>query len=186
MMPRIPRPFTGQNAWWVDALASILALGVAQGVVVGATAFINGGSRGGASDRPTAADTALVLQRPGGSDGVTGFTPLTVSLEGSVEGLYPGASVGLPIEVRNPTEATLRLDVLEVRVGQPDREGCPASALLIGPDRIPGGTDLPVSLMIEPGTDETVSVAVTMATDADSACQGAVFPLDYFAQGELP
>ena len=185
MMPRIPRPFTGQNAWWVDALASLLALGVAQGVVIGATTVIDGG-RGGANDRPTAADTALVLERPTGTDATLGLTPLTVALEGSVEGLYPGASVALPLEVHNPTEATLRLDVLGVRVGQPDRDGCPASALLVGPDRIPGGTDLLIALVLEPGDEETVAVAITMATDADSACQGAAFPLDYFAQGELP
>jgi len=185
MMPRIPRPFTGQNAWWVDALASLLALGVAQGVVIGATTVLDGG-RGGVEGRPTAADTALVLQRPAGADATTSVAPLTVTLEGSVAGLYPGASIGLPIEVRNPTETTLRMDILEVRVGQPDRDGCPASALLVGPDRIPGGTSIDVALLLEPGGDRTVAVAVTMAKDADSACQGATFPLDYFAQGVLP
>jgi hypothetical protein len=184
-MPRFPRPFTGQNAWWVDALASLLALGVAQGVVIGATTFIDGG-RGGVGQRPTAADTALVLERPTGVDATTGFAPLTVTLEGSVEGLYPGASVGLPLLVRNPTDATLLMDVLEVRVGQPDREGCPASALLVGPDRIPSGTSLDIALLLGPGADETIDIAVTMASDADSACQGATFPLDYFAQGVLP
>jgi len=184
-MPRITRPFTGQNAWWVDALASLLALAVAQGVVIGATTFMDGG-RGGASDRPTAADTALVLERPSGLDAGAGVAPLTVTLEGSVEGLYPGASIGLPLEVRNPTETTLRLDVLEVRVGQPDRDGCPADALLIGPDRIPGGTSLDVSLLLAPGVDELLAIPVTMASDAASACQGATFPLDYSAQGVLP
>ena len=185
MMPRIPRPFTGQNAWWVDALASLLALGVAQGVVIGATTLIDGG-RGGASDRPTAADTALVLERPTGTDATLGLTPLTVTLEGSVEGLYPGAEVALPLQVRNPTDVTLRLDMLEVRAGSPDLEGCPADALLVGPDRSPGGASLELTLELGPGTEGVLAVPVTMATDADSACQGAVFPLDYTAQGALP
>lgn len=185
MMPRFPRPFTGQNAWWVDALASLMAIGVAQGVVIGATTLIDGG-RGGASDRPTAADTALVLERPSGAEALLGLAPLAVTLEGSVEGLYPGASVGLPLEIRNPTNATLRLDILGVRVGQPDRDGCPASALLVGSDRIPGGTDILVALVLVPGENETLAVPVSMATDADSACQGAIFPLAYSAQGELP
>ena len=111
---------------------------------------------------------------------------MAVTLEGSVSGLYPGAVIELPLEVRNPTDVMLRLDVLEVRVGQPDREGCPADALLIGPDRIPGGASFALALELEPRTDRTVAIAVGMARDTDSACQGAVFPLDYAAQGVLP
>lgn len=184
-MPSFQLPFTGRNAWWMDAVASVLALAVAQGVVIGATTLMDA-DRGGADGRPTTVDATLVLERPSGADPTSELAPLAVTLEGSVQGLYPGAEVALPLQVRNPTEVTLRLDMLEVRVGSPDLEGCPADALLVGPDRSPGGASLELTLELGPGTEGVLAVPVTMATDADSACQGAVFPLDYTAQGALP
>ena len=45
-MPSFQLPFTGRNAWWMDAAASVLALAVAQGVVIGATAVMYGGLGG--------------------------------------------------------------------------------------------------------------------------------------------
>jgi len=184
-MPRFPRPFTGQGAWWTDAVASILAIGIAQGVVIGAIRVIDGGS-GPSAGRTSTADVALVLERPAGFDPTTTLAPLSVMLEGSVAGLYPGAEVALLIEVSNPTELGIRLDMLQVQVGTPDRAGCPSDALLVGPDRIPGGTTLTLPIDLPAATMRMLAIPVAMAIDAASACQGAVFPLEYRAEGVLP
>jgi hypothetical protein len=184
-MPRFPRPFTGQRAWWTDAVASILAIGVAQGVVVGAIRIIDGGQESGPG-RAVISDVALVLERPAGFDPTDALTPLSVTLDGSVAGLYPGAEVGLLIEIRNPTDVGVRLEVLHVSVGTPDRDGCPASALLVGSDRESGGTRLDMPVELPAGTMRMLAIPVAMAIDADSACQGATFPLAYLAEGILP
>jgi hypothetical protein len=184
-MPSFPRPFTGQRAWWTDAVASILAIGVAQGIVVGAIRAIDGGAVQNIG-RTSTADVALVLERPAGFDPADLLAPLTVVLEGSVAGLYPGAQVALIVEVSNPTELGVRLETLHVEVGTPDREGCPADALLVGPERVPGGTTLTVPVDLPAGTLRMLAIPVTMADDADSACQGATFPLEYRAEGILP
>lgn len=42
MMPRSPRPFTGQTAWWVFVIAVLVTIGIAQLIVFGVTTLIDG------------------------------------------------------------------------------------------------------------------------------------------------
>lgn len=109
---------------------------------------------------------------PGGGGGPsTGAFELT----GSVDGLYPGANLALPVRVENPARFAVRLLTLEVRVADAG-PGCPASTISVGP--YPGGVQVPAR------GEVVVDLPVTMIPGAPDACQGATFALTYRGTAE--
>ena len=183
-MPFLPRRATGPRAWWLDVFVSIAALGTAQAIVLGGDALLERLGRGSDGN---GFEAALVLERvPGNGGGPDALAPLAVTLDGTVAGLYPGAAVDLPLQVRNPVAVDVRLDRLTITVGTPDRDGCPADAVLIGTAATPGAGSEPLDVRLAPDASVVLTVPVAMAVDAPSACQVATFPLAYATEGTLP
>jgi hypothetical protein len=180
----LPRRVTGPRAWWLDVVVSLAAVGTAQVLVLNGDALLDRLGQG--SDRPSF-EAALVLERaPGGNNGNDGLEPLTVVLDGTVTGLYPGVELDLTLQVLNPTQVDVQLDRLTITVGTPDRVGCPPDAILVGDLASPGAGSTGIDLLLGPLGAATLAVPVAMATGAPSACQGATFPLAYVAEGTLP
>ena len=173
----------GRHAWWVDVLASVLALGVAQAVVFGIVAVMDGN---GNDQGLNGIDTVAVFGTTIDSGGLSELPPLSNELHGEVSGLYPGAVVDLVMGMTNPTTLDVIVDTVSVTVGQPSQLGCPAEALLIGPARTAAQGIIPVDVTL--GAEDTTRVPITLALSdtAPSVCQGAVFPLTYRSAGWLP
>jgi hypothetical protein len=179
-----PRRSTGPRAWWIEVAVSLAAIGTVQGLVMLGVTLIEGPGRDGGDP---GLESTLVLERaPGSTDTSQRIEPLTVTLEGEVSGLYPGATIELELEVHNPAQVDVHLDRLTVTVGTPDRDGCPASALMVGTAAGIGGGSAALDLVIGPSGGAVLTVPIIMIPGAPSACQGATFPLTYLAQGTLP
>lgn len=182
-MQLLPRRVTGPRAWWLDVVVASLALGTAQAIVLGGGAVLDRLGQGNGDGF----EAALVLERaPAAGHGADALAPLAVTLDGTVSGLYPGATIALALEVRNPVAVDVQLDRIAITVGTPDRDGCPADAVLIGTDATRGAGSEPLGLRIAPDAAVTLTVPIAMATDAPSECQGATFPLAYATEGTLP
>lgn len=83
----------------------------------------------------------------------------TFEIEGSVDGLYPGAHRTLDVAIHNPHDVTLRINDLDVVVERAG-PGCPASLLTVG--RLPQSTSRPA---------RPVPVTVSLQASAPDACQ---------------
>ena len=185
-MPFLPRRVTGPRAWWLDVVVSVAAVGAAQAIVLSGDTLLE---RIGRGPNGPGLESALVLERvPGSSNGGTGteLAPLSVLLDGAVFGLYPGAEADLEVQVRNGSGVDVQLDRLTITVGTPDREGCPADAILVGSPASPGEGTTSLDVRLAPEGTATLSVPVAMVVGAPSACQGATFPLLYLTEGTLP
>lgn len=170
------------RVWWLDALAAVVALGVAQAVVFGVVALIDSGRDAGAI---AAADTVAVFGQAIDSTNLDELAPLQVELNGEVSGLFPGSQVDLVMMMTNPTALDILVDTVSVAVGQPDQPGCPTAALLIGADRETGRGLIPVSAVLPAENTISVTITVSLSETAPSACQGAVFPLTYRSVGQM-
>jgi hypothetical protein len=182
-MPFLPRRATGPRAWWLDVVVSVAALGTAQVIFLGGDALLERIGRGPGT---TGFEATLMLERVPGSGGPEALAALAVTLDGSVAGLYPGAAVELALQVRNPVTVDVLLDRVTITVGAPDRDGCPADAILIGSAATPGSGSEPLDLHLAPEGSAVLAVPVAMAVDAPGACQGATFPLAFATEGTLP
>jgi hypothetical protein len=185
-MPFLPRRVTGPRAWWLDVVVSLLAVGTAQAIVFGGDTLLDRIGRG--SGGP-GFEAAVVLERaPGGSNGSGSaeIAPVSVLLDGAVTGLYPGAEADLQLQVRNGSSVAVQLERLTITVGTPDREGCPADAILVGSPASPGEGSTGLDVRLAPEGTATLRVPVAMVAGAPSACQGATFPLLYLTEGTLP
>jgi hypothetical protein len=184
-MAFLPRRTTGPRAWWFDVVMSVAAVGTAQAIVLGGDTLLEVVGRRPAPT--TGFEAALVLERAHGGDGETlvGLEPLALALEGAVSGLYPGATGELPLVVTNSTQATVTLERLTITVGDPDRPGCPADAIVVGSPATRGTGSTDLALSIDPDRTVVVRVPVGMVPGAPEACQGATFPLRYLAEGAL-
>ncbi|HSL56511.1 MAG TPA: hypothetical protein VK866_01585 [Acidimicrobiales bacterium] len=101
--------------------------------------------------------------------------PVALTLSGAVDGLFPGASTVLPVNVGNPYRFAVRVTSLEVVVGDASA-ACRATVLELGP--APPGAVLPRR------GSAVIDVPIAMRADAPNECQGAVFPVDYTATAE--
>ncbi|HEX8744426.1 MAG TPA: hypothetical protein VF712_14955 [Thermoleophilaceae bacterium] len=97
-----------------------------------------------------------------------------LSVRGSASRLYPGATVSLPLMVRNRTRFPLALQKLRVKVRNA-RTGCPASMLEVQP--------IKTRAKVRRGRSVVVKVRVTLSRAAPDACQNAKFPLTYRVRG---
>lgn len=170
------------RAWWVDVLASVFALGVAQAVVFGVITVMDSGRADANLD---GTDTVAVFGTTIDSSGLSKLPPLSIELQGEVSGLFPGAVADLALAMTNPTDLDIVVDTVDVTVGPPDIPGCPTEALLIGPSRTAGFGSIPANAVIGPEETARVTVQLALAQDAPSQCQGAVFPLTYRSAGWL-
>lgn len=96
-------------------------------------------------------------------------------LSGTVEGLYPGATLHLPVLAANPNARPVVITSLATTVTSAPT-GCPADALQ------PGGLGEPLS--VAANGSALGRIPVTMRTDAPNDCQGATFALAFRALGE--
>jgi len=186
-MPRLLlRRVTGPRAWWLDVAVLVAALGAAQAIVLSGDTLLD---RLGRSIGGPGFEAAVVLERaPGGSNGgsASEIAPVSVVLDGSITGLYPGAEADLELRIRNGSSVDVQLDRLFITVGTPDRDGCPADAILVGTPASPGEGSTGLDVRLAPEGITTLSVPVAMIPGAPSACQGATFPLLYLTEGTLP
>lgn len=112
--------------------------------------------------------TAVVATSP--STAVPPGLAARFSINGSVNGLYPGASLPLVLKVSNPLAFAIDVTSITTAVGTPNA-GCAGTNLLV----TPFAGDLPVPAK---GT-ATATVSATLNHSTPDACQGVVFPLTY-------
>lgn len=91
-----------------------------------------------------------------------------LSVQGTVDGLYPGQVTTIDVTVRNRTSRAVRVSLVTARV-RTAPQGCPTSVLRLGaarPDRV-----------LRPGRRAVVPLPVSLDGSAPDACQGVTFPL---------
>lgn len=95
------------------------------------------------------------------------------TIDGEIDGLYPGLDSTLDAVVTNPQP--VRLTVTAIEVSSSDAGPlCPASLLSFGA--------IVDSDSIAPGETEIVRIPVRVATETPDACQGASWSLEFAAQ----
>lgn len=119
-----------------------------------------------------------------GSATVGALRPLTATAQPVAQGLVPGAAADVALELANPNDIAVRVDAIALDEGAggsaitSDRAGCDAAALAFAPQVPVGGWLVPARTN---GADGRLPVrlpgALTMATGAPSACQGATFTI---------
>lgn len=182
-MSRIATSLAGRHAWWVDVLASVLALGAAQALVFTVVTVIDNRQDSTSLDP---IDAVAVFGATIDSSDLSELPPLSIALQGDVSGLYPGAVVNLALSMTNPTPLEVLVDTVDVTVGQPDALGCPTEALLIGDARNTVRGSIPVNTLLRAEATTEVAIRLALSDTAPEACQGAVFPLTYRSAGWLP
>jgi len=120
--------------------------------------------------------TAPLPGRPASSTGDTVDAPLakgsgTISVSGSVGGLYPGATLPLALVVSNMAGTPVTVVSVTTSVANASKL-CKKVNL-----NVSGFTS--GGLVIAADSHATVTVEATMALGAGDACQGAVFDLTY-------
>lgn len=126
------------------------------------------------------ANTGTVL-RSAATTNLDGYPVFIIS--GNVAGLYPGGSATLALRVRNPLEASIRVETLTILAFDAN-SGCSASQLAAGTTLTPLNTvdtiTLSPPLVVAPGqTLEATRVPITLLRSAPNACQNATFVLGY-------
>ena len=115
------------------------------------------------------------------------------TVAGRVEGLYPGASVQLPLTLTNPNSFGIRVTSVTVAVQTPtapktsSTSSCSATAVQVGTHDATGFhpvTPLPASISVQVdlaknGVAPTSAVWLHMLATSPDACQGASFALSY-------
>lgn len=94
----------------------------------------------------------------------------TFTISGSVSGLFPGARSQLPLTLANTSRRDIEVTAVRATVADAG-PGCSSTTLSITPFR--------GSVIVKAGGTASVSLAVTMSSDAPDACQGATYPLTY-------
>jgi len=121
----------------------------------------------------------------GTSDGVTcvladsgGMTcPRRFTIEGSSVGLYPGATVQLPLRIENPNQEDLLVTAITVSVTETSASTCDVSNLQASDYSGPG-------FMIRANDGASLSLSLTMTREAPDPCQGVTFTLSYAGEAE--
>jgi hypothetical protein len=105
-------------------------------------------------------------------NGGTGHDPAAQPflVSGDVDGLAPGVTRTLSLELSNPNDGAISVQSLTVAVGD-GRDGCPGANVGVGPWTGP--------VFVPRGGTAEVSLPVTMLASAPGACQGSTFSLTY-------
>jgi hypothetical protein len=98
-------------------------------------------------------------------------------ISGSVEGLYPGLSTELPLEVQNPNDSDIQVSSIGVRARSSNRPGCPATNvdLVVHPYSGP-------PFLVPAHQTVDISVPIEMPASVRNACQGAKFRIQFRGQ----
>jgi hypothetical protein len=113
------------------------------------------------------------LPGPAGSAAARGGSAGALRVAGSVEGLYPGATVPFRVRIENRRPQPVLLRSVRVRVGSA-AAGCDRRLL-----RVPAARP---RVRIRPGAARRVRLRATLSPEAVDACQGASFPLRFRAR----
>jgi hypothetical protein len=119
------------------------------------------------------------------ADGVTcvladsgGMTcPRRFTVEGSSVGLYPGATVQLPLRIENPNQEDLLVTAITVSVTETSASTCDVSNLQASDYSGPG-------FIIRANDGASLSLSLTMTREAPDPCQGVIFTLAYAGEAE--
>jgi hypothetical protein len=114
------------------------------------------------------------LPGPAGSAAARGGSTGALRITGSVDGLYPGATVPFRVRIENRLPRPVLVRSVRVRVGTA-AAGCDRRLL-----RVPAARP---RLRIGPRAARRVRLRATLAAAAGDACQGASFPLRFRARG---
>jgi hypothetical protein len=101
-----------------------------------------------------------------------------LSVKGHAEGLYPGASVPLPVRIRNRSPHELMIRKIKVRAGAP---GAACSGAYVSA-RAPK----PTRIRMRPHSNARAALSLRMLLDAPDACQGATIPLRFKVRARRP
>lgn len=134
----------------------------------------------------TAADAAWSGGGSGTGSAGTGTTvAVTLSPGTPSAGLHPGGSADVVLEVTNPNQHPVRIGTLALDTGQGtsgfavdgDHPGCATSALGFATQSNGGaGWTVPAKVgAVDGSLAVTLSGAISMASNAANACQGATF-----------
>jgi hypothetical protein len=115
---------------------------------------------------------------PQAAPGDTGSVPvaaghaskMSLSITGSVVGLYPGATLPLVLTVTNTKAQAIKVTSIATAVGKASKL-CGAYNVHV--------TTFSGKLLVPAGAKATTTVEVLMVHAATNACQGAVFPFRY-------
>lgn len=119
-----------------------------------------------------AAAVLLAAVATAGDEPASG-TPIAFTITGSVERLYPGLSLPLPLTVTNGEPFPIVVTSIVESVGD-GATGCPGAYLTIG--------GLPGTIVVPARGSAIVAVPIARRHSAPDACQGAVFALSYSGQ----
>jgi hypothetical protein len=99
------------------------------------------------------------------------------SIGGAVGGMYPGRSQPLKLFVYNPNKVAITVTSIATTVLNASTK-CSAANLHV--------TGFSGNLAVPAGSLASTTVTAAMAHAAPDFCQGAVFPLQYSGQGQVP
>ena len=117
----------------------------------------------------------------GGPGGGNGQPPdrgtKTFAISGSAQGLYPGGTAPLALQLENPSAFPIRVVSLTVQAANSDKAGCSANNLVVPSyeDAAGSGDDVVVPRR---GT-RTHTLQVGLVATAPDACQNATWSLSY-------
>ena len=144
------------------SLSAVLPAAV---VVVGAAGLL----AAVVTDSPSGRDTQVL---GGGSNRPVdprGLEMRTFSIEGDVDGLYPGATRPLVLTIRNPHPFAIRVTELDVAVA--DDGACSNQLVDVGALLAP--------VVVQRGASNTTDLDVSLDSDAPDACKNVRFTLTY-------
>lgn len=159
--PRSPRERRGPFSFPSAALllSVIGLLGLTAGSVAGGSDVIRLSGVGGAGVQPSA------------------HRPVGFSITGSVDGLYPGATILMSLRVSNGGRHPIVVNEISTSVSS-TAPLCPASDVTVG--------SFSGALHVPGGKSATVAVPVSMVHSAPDACQGVTFPFSYSGTASRP
>ena len=134
--------------------------------VIGAAGLLAAVAVGAAPERRTTEVLGGGSNRPVDPRGVE---MRTFSIEGDVDGLYPGATRPLVLTIRNPHPFAIRVTELDVTVA--DEGACSNQLVDVGA--------LPAPVVVQRGASTTTGLDVSLDPDAPDACKNVHFDLTY-------
>jgi hypothetical protein len=145
------------------------------GVQVGGPNSVNGSNNGNGSNKGEDCSTDV---KPNGK---LPPCPKSFGLSGTITGLYPGATLNLPVLVTNQNNQDIKVNQIQISVIGTDKSGCAPSASNLIPTNYTGpGFNVPRN------SSQTIQLPITMPHGAANACQGATFTLKYTGKAVKP
>jgi hypothetical protein len=123
------------------------------------------------SDTPASVlGSQLVNGNNGNGNGNADEAAKSFLVAGDVEGLAPGVTRPLLVQLSNPNNTAISVEKLSVTVGN-SSTGCAGTNVRVGAFGAP--------VLLPARGSAQISLPVTMLGTAPAACQGATFPLTY-------